>query len=278
MKHERRVPYLREQMPDVQIGHGFEVARGAFRRSGLTLDVIESIHRFFGGARHELRGKKITCNRVIRAPNVPDKGQHRLNSLTPTFVLCAFQTSSREAAVQDQTCHSFRISDCVGNGDRTPLRHSEKGKAIKSRCLHNPVEIGNPRFERDVLNIPLGKPITPCIISEKLKVSRQTREDLTEKGCLPIVLEMIEPIRSLNQLGSDPRSRVGQSYAIIRRAIPYLLPDVIGSEAAPLGNRIRAHRPGNVLQRLFPEIDKSSIYLAFQAFPNSGGDTDAALG
>src|SRR6187200_1815613 len=100
MKNERRVPHLREQMPDVQIGDGVEVTRRAFRRSGLTLDLVESIHRFFGGAGHELRGEKITCDWVIRAPDVPDQCQHRLNSLTSTVILCAFQTSSREAAIQ----------------------------------------------------------------------------------------------------------------------------------------------------------------------------------
>jgi hypothetical protein len=67
MKDERRMPHLREQVQDIQICDNFEVTRGAFRRSGLTLDFVECIHRFFGRARHELPGEKITRDWVIRA-------------------------------------------------------------------------------------------------------------------------------------------------------------------------------------------------------------------
>ena len=74
----------------------------------------------------------------------------------------------------------------VSNGDGASLRNAEKREAFDANGINNCFKIGYPSIEGNVIDIPIGQTIAPCIVSNQRLVSSQALQQMTASGLLPL--------------------------------------------------------------------------------------------
>jgi len=92
----------------------------------------------------------------------------------------------------------------VLHADRASLRNPEQCKAIQFQIVNDGLEIRDPFLERQIGYVPIGQAVAPLVEPDKQVVARQLAEHVAPDGAVPVVLEMVQPIRSLDERVSGP--------------------------------------------------------------------------
>src|SRR4051812_34630263 len=98
----------------------------------------------------------------------------------------------------------------VFDGDRCALRDSEQSELLELRGIGDTLEIGHLRLERQIGLDAIGKAGAADVVSIQAMVGRQQVEPVPPDRTLPVELEMVEPVRRLEQRWTFARDRIGE--------------------------------------------------------------------
>src|SRR5262249_34666929 len=97
---ERQRLHFGEQIDDIEIADGIEIANGTLRRGRFQLQLVENVRLLMGCSRDEKPCEYLPKGWIIRAPSEPHQGAHRIAS----FFLgrSALLSAKRERAIQNK--------------------------------------------------------------------------------------------------------------------------------------------------------------------------------
>ena len=88
--------------------------------------------------------------------------------------------TDRIAAIQHKMADPLRVASRVGGRDRTALRNTEQCKAIQPLCVDHRFQISDEGFQRDFLDIPIGKAVAAGVVADQLRRMRWPQIGLTQ--------------------------------------------------------------------------------------------------
>src|SRR5262249_9714316 len=89
--------------------------------------------------------------------------------------------------------------------------------------LDNRFEITDESLKRDIVNIPVRETIAPGVISNEPASARQSAKHVPPDRTVPIVFQMIKPVRCLDQRRAFANRGICKPAAVGCRAESYLL-------------------------------------------------------
>src|SRR5262249_9776785 len=102
--------------------------------------------------------------------------------------------------------------------NRTPLRNAKQCEAVRAGRFDNAFEIVHKSFERDIVDVPIGKPVAALVVTDQSMLSGKLAEEIAPDRTLPVVFEMVEPVSGLDQRRTLPGHSVGDPDTIARSA------------------------------------------------------------
>src|SRR5216684_2825785 len=172
--------------------------------------------------------------------------------------------AASEPAIQDEVAHSLRMPDRIGDGDGATLRDPQQRKPLQAIGVNDALEITHERLEGNILHVPVGETISPLVVADQ-PVSRGDRlKHVAPDRTLPVIFQMVEPVRGLHQRWPLADRGVGDSHPVGRGTELNLLPQSPGSRPGAVRRSLR--------QGLFAFFD-----LADEAKPFTGNRLDQGL-
>src|SRR5215510_314970 len=129
--------------------------------------------------------------------------------------------------MQHEACHPTGIPNRVFDGDGAALGDTKKRKFFDTCSVDYGFQVANKCLEGDLLNVPIREAVATFVIADKAVIFGQSSEDVTPSRTLPVVFEMVEPVRCFDQRRSPTHCCICDAYAIARRAESYLLLDPV---------------------------------------------------
>src|SRR5215510_1757121 len=124
----------------------------------------------------------------------------------------------RKPAKQDQMTNTLRMTNGVDNRNRAPLGNAKQREAVQAGRFDNAFEIMHKSFERDIVDVPIGKPVAAFVVTDQSMLSGKLAEEIAPDRTLPVVFEMVEPVSGLDQRRTVSSHGVGDPDAIARSA------------------------------------------------------------
>src|SRR5262245_3059795 len=131
--------------------------------------------------------------------------------------------SSRVATIEDEMGYPVRVSNGVGDRDRTPLRDAKQWKSLEANGLDHTFEILHERFEREFPHIPVRQSIAAGIVADETVLPCERSQQMAPDGALPVILKMVEPVRRLEQRQPFADCGVGDPGSVAGDAKAYVL-------------------------------------------------------
>src|SRR5262249_51363079 len=99
----------------------------------------------------------------------------------------------------------------------------QERKSFDSRSVDDRFQVANECLEGNLLDVPIRKAVAPRVISDKTVIARQPTENVAPNRTVPIVFEMAEPVRCLNERRSLPHCCICNANPVGRGAESNLL-------------------------------------------------------
>src|SRR5687768_11658686 len=88
----------------------------------------------------------------------------------------------------------------VRDADSSTLRNAQKRERLaRTGRFHDSLEIGDPAFEGEIADIPFGHPAATFVVAYEPEVTRQKPHPVAPDRALPLVFEVREPVRRLDE-------------------------------------------------------------------------------
>ena len=107
--------------------------------------------------------------------------------------------------------------------DRCTLADPEQVEFLDAGGVHHALEVVDEGFERDFRRIPVGHAVGALVIADQRVAGRELLEPVPPDGALPVMLEMVEPIRGLHERRPLAHHGIGQTGPVLRVRIAHLL-------------------------------------------------------
>ena len=173
--------------------------------------------------RHELRREHLPEHRRVRTPPGLDEVEHHRGLPPLGGGLGAGGAAFGERAVEDQVAHPLRMTSGIGHRHGAALRDPEQGEPLQACCVDDSLEVADQRLERDVLHVPVRHPRGALVVVHQPVAHRQVTQEVAPDDALPVMAEVGQPVRRLDQRRAAAGHRVRQSHAVGRGAEADLL-------------------------------------------------------
>ncbi len=222
VEHERRRAHVLRQLGDVDAARHVEDPLGRFRRRRQALHLVERGDLLGRSVRQELGGEELPECGVVPAPTETDEPalDLRFLDLRPRTPL---QASANEPAIEDEVADALRMPGRVGDRERRALRRTEQGEAREAGSCDDRLEIGEPRRERDIGDVPVGKTAAALVVSHECVVSREFGQPRAPDRAFPVALEVGHPVGRAHERRAFADGRIGEAHAVRSGAEPDLL-------------------------------------------------------
>lgn len=117
----------------------------------------------------------------------------------------------------------FRVADGIGNRNGDPLRYAQEIKALHARRVDHGFQVLDPGFESHLLRPRVGKPVATLVIANEFVLCRERPPKMTPDDAFPIIFQVAQPCRGLDDRASLAGYRVGEGGAVGRTAIENFL-------------------------------------------------------
>ena len=190
--HERRRLHFGEQIDDIEIVDGFEIANGALGRGRFPLQLVENVRLFMRCSRDEKPCEHLPKGWIVRAPSNAHQSRHRI----PSFFLRrrALLSAERERAIENKVRHPFRAPHRIGDRDGAALGYSEERETLDTDRINDCLKVGHPGIERERVNVPVGHAVASRVVAYERVLARQPAKDMTPNRAFPIVFQMVQPV------------------------------------------------------------------------------------
>src|SRR6185295_655463 len=85
------------------------------------------------------------------------------------------------------------------------------------------LQVFDPPLERQLARLPIRHPAAALVPPEEMEVVGKEPDPMPPDRALPLILEVAQPVRGLDQAGARPRLGPGQLDAVARAQVPDLL-------------------------------------------------------
>ena len=82
---------------------------------------------------------------------------------------------------------AFGVAHRVRDRDRPTLRDAQQRKPIQAGGVYHGLEILDPVFKREPVNVPIGRTAAPLVIAQQLETAGQLPEPVPPDRTLPFV-------------------------------------------------------------------------------------------
>ena len=89
-----------------------------------------------------------------------------------------------------QAANPVRVSNCVGNRNGAALRHANQRKPIQSDRVNHCFEVLDKCLKRNVIDIPVGKAISPLVKAYQSSVSREFLQKVPPNRAFPLAIQV----------------------------------------------------------------------------------------
>jgi len=127
-------------------------SRAAF--SGDALQLVEALHLLGRALGNEQRSEHLPVGGRVLAPAGAHQRYGGLAFLQIAFV-SAKPPALRIAAIEDELRHPLGVAHRELHGHRAALADGEQRKALDARGVDDRLQVGDQRFEGDVLGVPV---------------------------------------------------------------------------------------------------------------------------
>src|SRR6266542_1563551 len=138
------------------------------------------------------------------------------------------------------------MANGVGDRDRAALRESEQDEPVELGRIDHCLEISHEALERELLRLAIREPASALVVPDDAVTTPELFEPVLPDRALPVVLQVREPVRSLDDGRADPVLRVGDRRPVraTAEADPLLHgPDAIRGKGARFGTGPPEPRP-----------------------------------
>ena len=106
-------------------------------------------------------------------------------------------------AVQDEMGNPLRMAGGVADALGRALRNAEqRERRPAARRVDHCLEVGQLPVERQIRGVPVGHPAAALVVAHEPEVSREELHPVTPDRALPLVFEMAQPVRRLDDGGA----------------------------------------------------------------------------
>src|SRR5262249_29789098 len=149
-----------------------------------------------------------------------------------------------------------------GDRDRGTLSVAEQRETMKIERVGHGLEIAHEGFERKVVGVPIGEAGSALVVADQAELSLQSRQQRLPHLALPIELDVVHPIRDLNDRQAVSTRRDREIEALRGAAEAHLLGGLIlGGLMIPRAGG----RCGRLLAHLADEPEAAAGHGAYEA-------------
>ena len=161
------------------------------------MQFVEIIRLLVRSPWNEPAGEHLAKARIVRAPSEAHQSRHCIAH----FFLSrrALLSAKRERAIQNKVRHAFRVPQRVGDGHGAALGYSQEREALDADHIDDRLEIGHPRVEGELIDVPVGHAITSRVVTNQRVLARQPAKDMAPNWAFPIVFKVVHPVTGLDQ-------------------------------------------------------------------------------
>src|SRR5262245_28124134 len=194
----------------------------------------------------------------------------------------AHSPACRISSVQHETCNAARIPDRVLDGNGTALGNPQERKPFDSGRIDDRFQVANKCVEGNLLNVPIRQTVGPRVIADKTVIPCQPTKDVSPNGTVPIVFEMVEPVRCLYERRSLTHSCIRNANPVGCRTESNLLLETFVGPTVHNGCLDPGASRGESLGQDFDvpgadaaELLHADLMLALSFLPVTGGGQDS---
>ena len=125
----------------------------------------------------------------------------------------------------------------IGDRHRTTLREAQQWELLEAKRVNQRFEVLYPRFEGDVIALPVGESTASFVVSNQLVIGCQRFEPVPPHGTSPLKLEVTQPIGGFDQRRAGPDGCKRDADAVSGSEKTNLLLRLSGLPAVPSWNR-----------------------------------------
>src|SRR4051812_30408891 len=145
----------------------------------------------------------------------------------------------------------------ICNSDGSTLGDSQHWKPVELDGVDKLFEIAYPRREGEVADVPVRESIAALVITHEGVVLGEFSDPVRPDRTMPFEVEMVEPVRCLDQWRAIASERIGDLSSVIGVKEPYLLIRNDRNDVASL-----QQRGSIVLVRNGSDVGSEAISLA----------------
>ena len=161
------------------------------------------------------RGEELAERRVGLAPAEFGEAAHHLGLLALGIRAAAHQPPARVAARQHQVRDPLRVARRELDRDRRALRDAEQGDALDAEDVDDGLEVEHPALEADFRHDPVRQAAAALVVAHEVAALRQVLEQVAPDRALPVVLEVRQPGRRLDDRRTLAAAGPGQAHAVV---------------------------------------------------------------
>src|SRR5262249_50937858 len=123
-------------------------------------------------------------------------------------------SAAGKPAIEDEAAYTPRVAHRIGNRDGTALRHPEQRKLGHVDRINDGLEIAHESIEGNVVHLPVREPVAAGVVADQSMLGGNLAQQVAPDWALPIVFEVIEPVRGLYHHRTVANLRVGDTDAV----------------------------------------------------------------
>ena len=112
--------------------------------------------------------------------------------------------------------HALRMTHGIFDGHRRALRDAQQRELLEPGGVRDAFEIRDLLVERELFVGPVGQPAAADVVAIQAVFAGEQREPVTPHRARPVELEVVQPVRGLEQRRPRARHRVGELDAVVR--------------------------------------------------------------
>ena len=210
---------LGQQVRDVDLVAGDPAAERVLGVGRGALQLVHPLHLLLGRVRDERVGEHAAEQRIGARPSRADHREERRLVLRVVTWPCR----RRHAAVEHHPGDPLGVRVRRRPARPGATRHPEHSEPIQPGGLDQGLEVRQPAFEREVLDVPVGQPEAPLVVPHDGGDVTEVVQEVPPHRALPVVLKVAEPARHDQQRRTGAVPRPSQPDAVVGSAEPDLL-------------------------------------------------------
>jgi hypothetical protein len=118
------------------------------------------------------------------------------------------QPAAHVGAAEDDLLDALGVTARILDGDGPALREREQRELIQAGGVDHRFQVGHERVQVELARIGIRQPAAALVVAKDREAAAQLLEPVAPDRALPVVLEVGQPVRDLDERRSGPVRRV----------------------------------------------------------------------